>query len=203
MRQTWRAVVSLAVVVGLWEVVARAGWITPALFPAPTRMLVALSELARSGDLARDLEASLWRAAVGFACGAAAGVAVGLATGRLERVNDFVAPVVNAARPLPPVALIPLILVWFGINDLAKVFSIGFAVFFPVWVTTHDDARQVPRTLLWTAHMLGARGIRLFYGVILPSSLPYIVAGCRNGISMTFVMVFVSELAGASSGLGY
>lgn len=203
MKATMRAVVSLALIVGLWETVARRNWISPSLFPPPTTVLIALGELARSGDLARDLAASLWRAAAGFAWGAVAGVAVGLVTGRGERVNDYVAPVINALRPLPPVAIIPLVIVWMGISDLAKVFSIGFAVFFPVWVNTHLGAHQVPRTLLWTANILGVRGIRLFAMVILPGSLPYVVAGCRSGISMAFIMVYVSELAGASSGIGY
>jgi ABC-type nitrate/sulfonate/bicarbonate transport system permease component len=203
MKSLARAAVALTAALLLWECIARSGWVPPALFPPPTRVAMALVEMVHSGELARDIRASLWRAVAGFAWGALAGVGVGLVTGRLAVVDHYLTPLIQSLRPLPPVAIIPLIIVWFGITDTAKVFSIGFAVFFPVWVNAHAGAREVPRSLLWRAKTLGAGGFRLFRSVILPSALPYIVAGCRNGVAAAFVMVFVSELAGASSGLGY
>jgi ABC-type nitrate/sulfonate/bicarbonate transport system permease component len=106
-------------------------------------------------------------------------------------------------RPLPPVAIIPLVIVWLGIGELAKIFSIGFAVFFPVWLNTHAGARQVPQKYLWSAATLTSSRSRIFLRIVFPASLPFVTAGIRLGISVAFVMVFVAELAGASSGIGY
>src|SRR5439155_10912565 len=106
-------------------------------------------------------------------------------------------------RPLPPLAIITLVIVWFGIGEISKVFSIAFAVFFPVWINTHLGAREVPKTFIWSARTLGVKGVSILWKVIFPAAIPFVVAGLRTGVSLTFVMVFVSELAGASAGIGY
>jgi ABC-type nitrate/sulfonate/bicarbonate transport system permease component len=194
---------SIAVFMVAWETVARFGFVHASLFPPPSRVCAAFLEMARSGELMRDLRASLWRAVIGFVFGAAAGIVTGLATARIERVDNYLAPIIQLFRPLPPVAIIPLVIVWFGIGEVSKVFSIAFAVFFPVWINTHLGAHEVPKTFLWSAQTLGVKRIRLLSRVIFPAALPFIVAGLRTGVSLAFVMVFVSELAGASAGIGY
>jgi ABC-type nitrate/sulfonate/bicarbonate transport system permease component len=186
-----------------WELVSRWGPVDKVLFPAPSQVVRALVEMAKSGDLWRDLEASFGRLIAGLALGVAAGLSVGLITGRINVVADLVSPVITMFRPLPPVAIIPLVIVWLGIGELAKIFSIGFAVFFPVWLNTHAGARQVPQKYLWSAATLTSSRSRIFLRIVFPASLPFVTAGIRLGISVAFVMVFVAELAGASSGIGY
>jgi len=186
-----------------WEVVARAGFTPITLFPPPSRVVLALVELARSGELARDLKASLWRAALGFLLGASAGVLIGLATGRVSWIDHVLSPIIQMFRPIPPVAAIPLIITWLGVTDFSKVFSIAFAVFLVVWINAHLGAREIPRTFIWSARTLRLHGLALLGKVIFPGSLPYVVAGCRNGLAIAFIMVYVSELAGASAGVGY
>ena len=186
-----------------WEGVSRSGFMNAALLPPPSKALVALVEMARSGELFTDMRASYGRLLAGWVLGTVAGIVIGLVTGRLAWAADFFAPIIQMFRPLPPVAMIPLIIVWFGIGETAKIFSIAFAVFFPVWLNTHAGAVQIPQKLLWCASTLTRSKLKTFFQIILPAALPFISAGVRIGISSAFVMVFVSELTGASEGIGY
>ncbi len=203
MKRIFRTTLSILIFLLAWELIARAGFIHISLFPPPSRVAMAFAEMARSGELLRDIRASIWRAVVGFAIGSAAGIAAGLVTGRVKWVDGYLSPLIQLFRPLPPVAIVPLVIVWFGIGEVSKIFSISFAVFFPVWINTHLGANEIPRTFLWSAQSLGIRGVSALLKVIFPASLPFIAAGLRNGIAIAFVMVFVSELAGASAGIGY
>jgi ABC-type nitrate/sulfonate/bicarbonate transport system permease component len=195
--------VSILGFLAVWEILARSGFVHVSLFPPPTRVFEAFVEMARSGELARDVRASLWRALIGFVLGSVVGVAIGILTGRVEMVNNYLDPLIQIFRPLPPVAIIPLVIIWFGIGEVSKVFSIAFAVFFPVWITAHLGARDVPKTFLWSASTLGVTGFGALWRVIFPAALPFVMAGLRTGVSLAFIMVFVSELAGASAGIGY
>jgi ABC-type nitrate/sulfonate/bicarbonate transport system permease component len=202
-KKSVRVSVSILGALLLWEIVSRSGLVPIALFPPPTQVAIAFGEMVRSGDLVRDLQASLWRAFLGFLLGSSLGITVGLATGRAAVFDHYISPLLQLIRPLPPVAIIPLVILWFGIGDVSKIFSIAFAVFFPVWINTHVGAQTVSRAFLWTAQTLRINKIRRIYRVILPAAFPLVLAGLRNGIAVAFVMVFVSELAGASVGIGY
>src|SRR5260370_14382067 len=139
--------------------------------------------MAESVELVRDIRASLWRAAIGFVLGGVVAIAIGILTGRIEKFENYISPLVQLCRPLPPVAIIPLVIVWFGIGEVSKVFSIAFAVFFPVWINTHLGARDVPKTFIWSAGTLGVKGFSVLWKVIFPAALHFIVAGLRTGVS--------------------
>lgn len=203
MKRIFQGSLSIIVILIVWEIVSRIGVVPTALFPPPTQVVAAWVEMARSGELLRDIQSSVWRAVIGFVLGSIVGITVGLATGRIPVIQNYLYPLIQLLRPLPPVAIIPLVIVWFGIGEVSKLFSISFAVFFPVWINTHLGVRDIPKTFLWSAQTLKVRGAAVLWKVIFPSALPFIVAGLRNGISLAFIMVFVSELAGASSGIGY
>jgi ABC-type nitrate/sulfonate/bicarbonate transport system permease component len=194
---------TIALVLVLWEIISQIGIVPKPLFPPPTEIVEAWIEMARSGELLRDIQASLWRALIGFALGSLVAIFIGLLTGRIKLINSYLSPLIQVLRPLPPVAIIPLVIIWFGIGEVSKLFSISFAVFFPVWINTHVGVRDIPKTFLWSAYTLKVRGLTVLWKVIFPAALPFIVAGLRTGISIAFIMVFVSELAGASSGIGY
>jgi ABC-type nitrate/sulfonate/bicarbonate transport system permease component len=187
----------------LWEAVARSGMVNAHLFPPPSAALLAFRDWAVSGDLWLDLETSLIRMLAGLAIGAVLGVATGMFTGSLRWAAALLAPVLQALRPVPPVAIIPLVIVWFGIGNPAKIFAISFAVFFPVWLNSHLGAAAIPREYRWSARILTSSRWRTFFRVTIPAALPAIFAGVRNGIAVAFIMVYVSEIAGASAGLGY
>jgi len=203
MKRPLLSLASVALVLVGWEVASRSLTATIALFPPPSQVVLSLVRFATDGTLFLDLGGSLWRLAAGLSIGACVGVVTGLATGRVKAVRAFLSPIIQALRPLPPVAIIPLVIVWFGIGDGAKIFSIAFAVFFPVWINAHIGVTQISKTFLWSAALLTRSRIKIFRKVIFPAALPFIVTGIRTGIAIGFVMVFVSELAGASSGLGY
>ena len=187
----------------IWEFISRSGFVNVSLFPPPTKVLVALWGMIISGTVFSDLRDSVWRLLLGLTIGSAAGVIIGMVTGRIKSAAKVFNPIIQILRPLPPVAIIPLIIVWFGIDDGAKIFSIAFAVFFPVWINTYIGVQQIPQTFLWSARLFAVSRFKMFREVIFPASLPFIISGIRTAIAIGFVMVFVSELSGASSGLGY
>ena len=202
MRNWARLAVSLSVFLCVWELLGRSGIFPKPLFPPPTRVAVAMFAMMRNG-LGLDILVSLERAAVGWMIGSLVGIVVGLITGRNATLDGYLSPIIQVFRPLPPVAIIPIIIVWFGIGDVSKLFSIAFAVFFPVWINAHLGAQKIPPSFIWGAKSLKADRMTIMRNVIFPGSLPFIAAGLRTGVAVAFVMVYVSELAGASAGLGY
>lgn len=196
-------ILAISLFLVLWQWISSAEFISSALFPPPTKVVTALLEMASSGELLTDTKASLWRALAGFVMGSVTGIVVGLFTGRSFLANSLLSPILQILRPLPPVAVIPLIIIWLGIGEASKIFAISFAVFFPVWIGAHIGAKNVPQTFIWSARTYGIRSFKLAIKIITPAALPFIVSGLRTGAATAFVMVFVSELAGASDGIGY
>lgn len=187
----------------LWEVISRSGAVNIALFPPPSAVVSAFMAMLISGTLVSDIATSLWRLVIALVLGALIGVAVGLVTGRNKTVALMIGPIIQLLRPLPPVAITPLVIVWFGIDNGAKIFSISFAVFFPVWINAHIGSQNIPHAYLWNARLLTSSPWKIFTKVVFPAALPFIATGIRTAIALAFIMVFVSELAGASNGLGY
>jgi ABC-type nitrate/sulfonate/bicarbonate transport system permease component len=184
-----------------WELVSQN--VKSTLFPGPLKVGAAFVELILLGGIFLHISESLWRVFVGLVIGSVLGIAIGLVTGRNSFVHRSIGPVLHFFRSFPPVAIIPLVIVWLGIGDIAKIFSISFGVFFPVWVNTHVGSSRISVDYIRACMMLTRSGIKKWLYVFLPASLPFIVTGVRIGISIAYIMVYVSELAGASSGLGY
>lgn len=197
------SLVPVALFLIAWEIASRNLGSRMPLLPPPSACASALLKWAREDDLLKDLMASGKLLLFGLLCGGVTGVIVGLVTGRGRILAFWLVPIIRLFRPLPPVALVPLFIVLMGIGDRAKIFSISFAVFFPVWLNTFTGARQTPQRLLWSASTLTRSRWRIFWRIVVPASLPHIVTGIRQGISLGFVMVFVSELMGAEAGIGY
>jgi NitT/TauT family transport system permease protein len=203
-----------------WEGVARAGWVTPLVLPAPSAVAVRwwayLAPPARwdpaagpflawlvSGELPRDAAASLLRIAVGFALGAGLALPLGLAMGAWPLAHDLLNPVVQLVRPIPPIAFIPLAILWFGLGTPPALFLIALGAFFPVLVNTVAGVRAVDAIHLRAARNLGAGAWALFRRVMLPASMPFILTGVRVGIGVAFIVVIVAEMIAVNSGLGY
>jgi ABC-type nitrate/sulfonate/bicarbonate transport system permease component len=187
----------------LWQFISASGFVNKTLFPPPTEVFDAFVELWNSGELFLHVQSSVWRVITGLLIGSLFGIIFGLLTGRIKSIDKSVSPILQVFRSLPPVAIIPIIIVWLGIGETAKLFSISFAVFFPVWVNTHIGSSGIPRDYLRASILLTKSTYKKWFKVILPASLPFIMAGIRTGIAIAFIMVFVSELAGASNGIGY
>ena len=173
------------------------------LLPAPLSVFVAFVDLARSGDIVAHVLASLKRVVGAFLVAAAAGVALGVAIGWWRGFGDLVDPLVEVFRPIPPLAWIPLAILWFGIGDAQNMYIIFLGAFFPIVVNSIAAVRGVDRTLVWAALTLGGTRWQILREIVLPGAFPTILTGLRIGLGVGWMALVAAELVAASSGLGF
>jgi NitT/TauT family transport system permease protein len=207
-----------AVVIAAWQAVAMLGWVNPQVLPSPLAVvekwiayLLPMQpytegnwlQWALSGELIHDSMGSLYRVVVGFVIGAGLALPLGLAMGASARVYAWMNPLVQLLRPIPPIAYIPLSILWFGLGNPPAVFLIALGAFFPVLMNTIAGVRQVDGIYIRAARNLGASGGTMFLRVMLPAAVPYILSGVRIGIGTAFIVVIVSEMIAVNNGLGF
>ncbi len=175
----------------------------PIFLPGPWLVIGAVVELAVEGALWGHVAATLERVALGFTTGALAAVGLGLLAGYFRPVRNVVEPIVELLRPIPPLAMLPLFIVWVGIGEPSKVGFITYATFFPMFLTTVHAVQQIDPLLLRAAQSLGAGRLSLFARVILPAALPDLLTGVRLGVALAFFVIVISEFIGAEQGLGF
>lgn len=188
---------------GLWELVSRSGIVNIVLFPPPSTVAAAIVEWTASGQLFIDFGMSVSRVVVGFLAGAAAGIVIGVLTGRHQLVSSFLGPVFQLLRPIPPIAFVPIVILWFGLGELGKYFLVFWGVFFTVWVSAHLGVQRVDERLIRAARVLGTPENRMLSEVLFPGALPYIFVGLRTSVSISFYTLVAAELAGTFAGLAY
>jgi ABC-type nitrate/sulfonate/bicarbonate transport system permease component len=172
------------------------------LLPPPSAVFNAFWELIRTGDLWRALRDSLRREFVAFAW-ACLSIPLGLAMGYWKAVNEQVDPLVEVLRPIPPLAWIPLSILWFGIGDIQNEFIIFLGMFFPILLNTIAGVRNIEPNLIRAARCLGAHELRILRRIVLPAALPQIITGIRIGMGFGWMALVAAELIGANSGLGF
>ncbi|QGZ54855.1 aliphatic sulfonate ABC transporter permease SsuC [Paraburkholderia acidiphila] len=192
----------LAVLV-IWEVAAKSGALSTRVLPEPLAVLRAAWSLIESGEMWADVRVSTWRALSGFAIGGGIGLVLGLATGLFKPVETALDSTVQMVRNIPALAMIPLVILWFGIGEEAKVFLVALGVFFPVYVNTFHGIRSVDANLVEMARSYGLKGFPLYREVILPGALPSILVGVRFALGLMWVTLIVAETISAQSGIGY
>jgi ABC-type nitrate/sulfonate/bicarbonate transport system permease component len=175
----------------------------PVLMPSPLDVLYTGVELVESGELQRDILASLSRVLQGFGIAAFVGVALGMAVGRSRVLENLVDPMLELLRPIPPLAFLPMMVLWFGIGEASKISFIAYAAFFPIFTTTLEGIKYVDPLLLRAAASLGASRRDLFRYVVLPAATPAIITGLRLGFGLSFFVIVAAEFVAADSGLGY
>ncbi len=186
-----------------WELAARFGFVNRLLFPPPSKAFADLAVLVSSGYLWKALYASLFRVVCGLAFAVTVRVALGGAMARIRLINDFFDPLVELLRPVSPLALSPLAILWFGIGDGSKIFVIALAASFPVILNTFAGARSIDANLIRASRSLGATEIETFKGIVLPASLPYIFTGVRLAWGISLIVIIAAEMIGATVGMGY
>jgi sulfonate transport system permease protein len=191
------------VLVVAWQASASFGWLSSRILPAPLDVLRAFWTLARSGELWQHVKISTVRAFAGFAIGGGLGLALGLATGSWRRAETLLDTSLQMLRNIPPLALIPLVILWFGIEESAKLFLVSLGVFFPVYLNTFHGIRNVDRDLVEMGKSYGLTGWALYRDVILPGALPSILVGVRFSLGFMWVILIVAETISAQSGIGY
>jgi sulfonate transport system permease protein len=190
-------------IAALWEVLSLAGVIPARVLPAPTDVLAAGWKLLLTGELVRNIWISFGRAIVGFAIGGAFGFTLGLANGLSRRSERILDSTLQMVRNIPHLAMIPLVILWFGIGEEAKLFLVALGVFFPIYINTQHGIRTVDPQLVEMGRTYGMSSPTLFRRVILPGALPSIFVGLRYGLGIMWLTLIVAETIAASSGIGY
>jgi NitT/TauT family transport system permease protein len=208
------------VLLALWQWLSVQQIVNPKILPPPTAVLAKWWEYLLpletydpaksgylawifSGELIGDAYASLYRVVVGFLVGAGLALPFGLLMGASDRIYKLFNPLIQVLRPIPPIAFIPLSILWFGLGNPPAIFLIVLGAFFPVLMNTIAGVRNVDGIYIRAARSLGANQTTMFLRVILPAATPYILTGARVGIGTAFIVVIVAEMIAVNNGLGY
>lgn len=175
----------------------------PFLIPPPSAVLRAFFPMAESGELLRDIGMSLSRVAIGYVVGTAVGLVLGLFMGRVRVLHDLLDPIVQTTRFLSPTAMIPIVIIWFGIGELAKYALVFWGTVSLVLINTIAGVLRTPKIRQNAALCMGASEAQIFRLIMLPSAVPFIVIGMRLALASAFVSIIPAELLAADSGLGY
>jgi sulfonate transport system permease protein len=192
-----------ALILLLWEGLSRVGFITENVLPAPTAVFAAFLHVLMTGELAQNIGISAWRALTGFAIGGTIGFGLGMANGLSNLSRNLTDTTLQMIRNVPHLALIPLVILWFGIDEEAKLFLVALGVFFPIYVNTLLGIQGVDPQLVEMGRTYGMNNRELLTRVILPGALPAIFTGLRYAMGIMWLTLIVAETISATSGLGY
>jgi len=197
------AIASPAVLLILWELPARLGGIDVRFFPAPTSIAQKFVDLARSGELWTHLWASLQRLFWGFLLGGIPGVILGITMGLSRPVRAAVDPLVASTYPIPKSAILPLILLIFGLGEASKIVMVALGVFYPVVINTMGGVLQIQKIYLDVGRNFRANRWQTFRTIALPGALPSIMTGIKLGVGMGLILIAIAEMVGAKEGIGF
>lgn len=197
------AVLTPAAFLALWEIVARADILDARLFSMPSRVAVRAFEMVTTGELAEHVGMTLFRIGTGYVIGAILGVLVGLALGWSRILRAAFSPTLSAFYAVPKIALLPLLLLLFGIGETTKVMVVVLAVFFILEINTESGVRNTDTRLVEAGRAFGARDLKLFRHVILPAAMPSIFTGLRVAAGLAMVVIVAAEFVASNEGLGY
>jgi NitT/TauT family transport system permease protein len=220
MRSILEGLVVPVILVAAWQALCSSGFVNPQILPSPAAVAqrwwsylaptgpysAAAGTWASwlvSGELIRDAIESLTRVVLGFVVGAGLALPIGLFMGASDAVYRYVNPLMQVLRPIPPIAYIPLSILWFGLGNPPAIFLIAIGAFFPVLMNTIAGVRHVDGIYIRAARSLGAGRWTIFRRIILPAATPYILSGARIGIGTAFIVVIVAEMIAVNNGLGF
>lgn len=199
--------ITIAVLIFVWWLVTRLGWIDALFLPSPVTVIDRFKDLVTNGYMSISLwshiGASLGRIGVALVAAIVTAIPVGIAIGRSKIVRGILDPIIEFYRPIPPLAYLPLIVIWCGIGELSKILLIYLAIFAPIVISTATGVRSVDQAKIRAAQSLGANQSQIVKHVILPSALPSILTGIRIGLGVGWSTLVAAELVGASEGLGF
>ena len=189
--------------VAVWQAASARGWLSTRVLPAPLDVRQAAWTLAESGELWTHVKVSAARALSGLAIGGGLGLLLGLLTGSLRWAETLLDSTIQMVRNIPALALIPLVILWFGIDESAKLFLIAVSVFFPIYLNTYHGIRNVDPGLVEMGRTYGLTRWQLYRDIILPGALSSILVGLRFSLGLMWVILIVAETISAQSGIGY
>jgi NitT/TauT family transport system permease protein len=208
------------ILLGLWQALASLGVLNPQIMPSPLAVILKWAEYLAptepyspelgsyglwliSGELLHDAYASMSRVIGGFLIGAVLALPLGLLMGTNKTIYKLFDPLIQVLRPIPPIAYIPLAILWFGLGNPPAFFLISIGSFFPILMNTIAGVHHVDGIYIRAARNLGAGQLTMFWRVILPAATPYILTGARIGMGTAFIVVIVAEMIAVNNGLGF
>jgi NitT/TauT family transport system permease protein len=193
----------LVLMVLLWEAVVASGWVGEFAISRPWKVWREISQLSGSGTLVRHVAITLFEATVGFGLAVVVGVSIGFALSLFGRAREIIEPFITMLNSLPRIALAPLFLIWFGFESESKIALVFTVVLFPIMINTLAGVRGIDPDIVTVSRLLGASPTQMVRNVVLPSTLPWIIAGMRLGLALALVGAVVGEMFAGQGGIGY
>jgi ABC-type nitrate/sulfonate/bicarbonate transport system permease component len=187
----------------IWELGGRAGWIDTRFFPPPTVIAAKMVEMSASGELWGHVWSSLQRLFWGSLLGGVPALVIGIAMGLYRPIHAAIDPLISATYPIPKSAILPLILLICGLGEASKIVMVALGVFYPVVINTITGVRQIDKIYLDVGKNFNASRWQTFRTIALPGALPSIMAGIKLGVGMGLILIAIAEMVGAKSGIGY
>ncbi|MFM0391859.1 ABC transporter permease subunit [Paraburkholderia phytofirmans] len=200
---SWLSWLVPVVVLVLWETAARLGLIAPQVLPAPSSVAETALDLARNGDLFVHLGVSLLRAVAGFIVGGAIGLVLGVTVGFSPLAQALFDRSIQMVRAIPFLAMLPLVIVWFGVGEVAKIFLVALAVLFPIYINTMLGIRQIDPKLMELAKVIGLDWTAIVRRIILPGAMPSILTGVRYALAHAWLALVIAETLATTKGIGF
>ena len=198
----WIGFIVFVAVLAFAEIGTQTGFISALTLPKPSDVLNTFGELYASGLLFKHLAPSLSRLVIGAALGASAGISVGILIGLFSYVRAGLVPLVAAIFPIPKIALLPLFVIWFGIDEGSKYALIAFGTFTPTVVATYGAVDNVDRTLIRMGQSFGLSWLSIVRKIVLPGAMPGILSGLRVSLAIAIILLVAAEMLGAEYGIG-
>lgn len=199
--------ISIITVIGIWLILTETGFIQPLFLPSPILLFGAFVDLLKEGygniSLLHHVALSLMRVLLAFLLACAIGIPLGLLMAMSKTADGIFDPLIELYRPVPPIALIPLFIIWLGIGEMSKIGIIFISIFAVIVINTISGVKSIVATKIWAAQSLGADKIKLFRYIILPGALPGIMTGMRVGIGFGWTTLVAAEMIAAASGIGW
>ncbi|OEF22647.1 ABC transporter permease [Vibrio rumoiensis] len=200
--KAWVGVVVFIVLIALWEVGSRTGFLSPLTMPRPSNVWLTFVDLWQSGMLWQQLLPSLTRLAVGASVGVLIGISLGLMIGLFSLARAGLVPLISALFPIPKIALLPLFVIWFGIDEASKYALIAFGTFTPTVVATYGAVDNVDRSLIRMGQSFSMSWFSIVRKIVLPGAMPGILSGLRVSLAIAIILLVAAEMLGAEYGIG-
>ena len=196
-------IILLLLVLAVWTILEKRGSLNTVIMPAPSKILSTFISLVKSGQLWKNLTISLLRVLKGYLLAASLGVILGILIGLFRHLNRLTDLLIQIIKPIPPIAWIPLVILWFGIGEEGKVFLIFLGGFFTILINVVDGIRQTDRKLIEVSQAMETPFLKHIFLLVIPHSAPNIFTGLRVGLSSCWMCVVAAELVSSTTGLGY
>ncbi|MDM5281822.1 aliphatic sulfonate ABC transporter permease SsuC [Peribacillus frigoritolerans] len=187
----------------LWQLLGSLGVLSKKILPTPIEVIEGTIRLSQDGSLYQYIWISTKRAFIGFFIGGALGFILGLINGLIPVASKFLDTSIQMIRTIPHLALIPLVILWFGIGEQAKIFLVALGVAFPIYLNTYHGIRNVDKGLIEMGKVYGLKGFSLFSQILLPGALPSILVGVRYALGIMWMSLIVAETIASDTGIGY